>query len=263
MKLLGRLILVVAIIAGACAWVMYNGHWPGVVSFAEATLGKESAQQIDEFGKGSKAVGDEVIDYGNSLHEEYKATGTVKPDWDALKDALGGFGKQAGERHPDYDRAAFGNGWLDPDGNRCDTRNDVLSRDLTNRVTDAGGCTVLSGTLADPYTSKSIAFQRGAATSAAVQIDHIVPLAAAWDAGAWKWSAQTREAFANDPANLLAVDGPTNSGKGAKTLSQWMPPETGFHCTYVALYVAVIDKYDLAMLDQDKVVAQEKVSACG
>jgi hypothetical protein len=146
-----------------------------------------------------------------------------------------------------YDRAQFGQAWLDTDRNGCDTRNDVLRRDLRNLVLKAGtrGCVVLRGTLNDPYTGTSISFVRGERTSTAVQIDHVVPLADAWQKGAQQWSPERRAEFANDPLNLLAVDGPTNVRKGAGDTATWLPPQTSYRCAYVARQVAVKAKYRL------------------
>ena len=88
----------------------------------------------------------------------------------------------------------------------------VLETSVTTDPDDS--CIVLSGTLDDPYTGEVITFERGEHSSA-VQIDHVVALSDAWQKGAQQWSAETREQFANDPANLLAVDGPANQQKGA------------------------------------------------
>ncbi|NKX56763.1 HNH endonuclease family protein, partial [Arthrobacter mobilis] len=104
-----------------------------------------------------------------------------------------------------YDRDEFGSGWQDPDRNGCDARNDILARDLTDETFRPGtnNCIVLTGTLADPFTATTIRFVRGNATSTAVQIDHIVPLSDAWQKGARQLAPNQREAFANDPLNLL------------------------------------------------------------
>ena len=117
-----------------------------------------------------------------------------------------------------YDREAFGPAWTDDvdvsgGHNGCDTRNDVLRRDLTAERLKPGthGCVVLSGTLADPYTGRTIVFTRGRSTSSRVQIDHVVALGDAWVTGAQQLTPTQRTTLANDPLNLLAVDGPTNS----------------------------------------------------
>ncbi len=125
-----------------------------------------------------------------------------------------------------YDRDQFGPAWADVDRNGCDTRNDVLARDLTDETFEPGthDCVVLTGTLVDPYTATTVAFQRGNVTSTAVQIDHVVALSDAWQKGAQQLDTATRQRFANDPLNLLAVDGPTNQAKGDGDAATWLPP---------------------------------------
>jgi len=144
-----------------------------------------------------------------------------------------------------YDRDLFGQAWADVDRNGCDTRDDVLRRDLVDVVLDArtGGCVVLTGLLADPCTGATVSFTRGAGTSADVQVDHVVALSDAWQKGAQQWDAAVREAFANDPLNLLAVDGPTNTAKGDGDAATWLPPQRSVRCSYVARQVAVKAAY--------------------
>lgn len=158
-------------------------------------------------------------------------------------------------RGGDYLRAAFGEAWDDentaPGGhNGCDTRDDILNRDLTDKtlvVTKRCPQAVGSGSLHDPYTNATIAFTRGNQIGAAVQIDHIVPLAYAWDMGARDWPDDMRKRFANDPANLLAVAGRANQDKGDLPPGEWMPPNTAFHCQYAIAFIAVIRGYHLVV----------------
>lgn len=155
----------------------------------------------------------------------------------------------------DYRRAAFGESWTDdndaPGGhNGCDTRNDILDRDLVDKTyVSISRCprAVATGVLHDPYTSKTVNFLRGNKTGAAIQIEHIVPLAYAWDQGARNWTDQMRVRFANDPANLVAVDGPTNQDKGDAEPALWMPPNGAFHCQYAVQFIAVLRGYGLAV----------------
>ena len=143
-----------------------------------------------------------------------------------------------------YDRTGdFGDAWLDVDRNGCDTRDDVLRRDL--RLTRAAACKVFEGTLLDPYTNRRIDFLRGVDTSDAVQIDHVVALANAWRTGAQRLSRQQRERLANDPVNLFAVDGPTNQAKGDADAAAWLPSNRAFRCTYVAHQITVNAGYGL------------------
>ncbi|BCW74656.1 DUF1524 domain-containing protein [Arthrobacter sp. FX8] len=145
-----------------------------------------------------------------------------------------------------YDRAQFGQAWLDVDRNGCDTRNDILRRDLTGiTYTNSVPCKVQTGTLADPYTGKTISFVRGSGTSTAVQIDHVVALSDAWQKGAQQLTTEQRTAFANDPLNLQATDGPTNQQKGDGDAATWLPPNKPFRCEYVARQISVKATYGL------------------
>ncbi len=162
----------------------------------------------------------------------------------------------------DYDRLAQFGDWADPDGNGCDARNDVLARDLTGVVVGDDGCTVLSGTLEDPYTGRTIAFRRGPLTSADVQIDHVVALKNAWVSGADRLAPETRTALANDPLNLLAVDGPTNGEKSAADAAAWLPPEESFRCEYVALQIAVKTRYELAVTAPERDAMADVLAGC-
>lgn len=151
-----------------------------------------------------------------------------------------------------YNRAQFGQAWTDANDdllgrNGCDTRNDILGRDLTDTTfrNGTGNCVVLTGRLADPYTAGNLQFTRGAATSAAIQIDHVVPLGDAWQTGAQNLPAALRVDLANDPLELLAVDGPTNDAKGDGDAATWLPPNKAYRCTYVARQVAVKARYHL------------------
>lgn len=146
-----------------------------------------------------------------------------------------------------YTRDEFGPAWADTDRNGCDTRNDILARDLTDETFKQGtnNCVVMTGVLADKYTGTTITFTRGQDTSSDVQIDHVVSLSDAWQKGAQQLNADQRKELANDPLNLMAADGPTNGAKGDKDAATWLPPNKAFRCEYVARQTAVKAKYSL------------------
>ena len=146
-----------------------------------------------------------------------------------------------------YSRAAFGPQWSDVDRNGCDTRNDILKRDLTNLVfrEKTRECVIESGILLDPFSNTEIDFVRGQRTSMLVQIDHVVSLSNAWQTGIFQSSVKERIAFANDPINLLAVKGSLNSQKGDGDAATWLPPHKPFRCKYVTLQINVKAKYGL------------------
>jgi Protein of unknown function (DUF1524) len=170
----------------------------------------------------------------------------------------------------DYRRDAFGDSWTDdnsaPGGhNGCDTRNDILDRDLVDKTyVSIKRCpnAVATGTLHDPYTNATVAFVRGAQVGAAVQIDHIVPLALAWDLGARTWTDDMRLRFANDPANLLAVEGQANQDKGDHEPAVWMPPNTAFRCQYAMQFLAVLRGYGLPVDAPSATVLRDAAATC-
>lgn len=160
-----------------------------------------------------------------------------------------------------YDRAQFGQRWLDVDRNGCDTRNDILGRDLKDAVR-SGTCRVTGGTLADPYTGRSIAFVRGQGTSELVQIDHVVALSDAWQKGAQQLTADQRASFANDPLNLLAVDGAANAQKSDGDAATWLPAQKSYRCTYVAAQIAVKATYALWVTEAERDAMKRVLEAC-
>jgi len=163
-----------------------------------------------------------------------------------------------------YDRDALFGDWADPDGNGCDARNDVLARDLTNKVFGTGRdkCLVLSGTLVDPYSGKKIDFTRGQGTSALVPIDHVVAVSDAWQKGAFKWDEIKRVNFYNDPLNLMATQRTLNSQKGDGDAATWLPPLKSYRCTYIARQIAVKAKYAIWVTKAEKDAMVRILSAC-
>ena len=160
-----------------------------------------------------------------------------------------------------YARGLFSDGWGTIGG--CDTRNFILKRDLTGITWRSGeNCMVATGNLTDPYTGRVISFVRGVKTSLAVQIDHVVAVSDAWQKGAQQISPQSRYSFYNDPLNLLAVDGPTNSAKGDGDAATWLPPNKSYRCAYVARQVAVKSKYKLWVTAAEKSAIQAVLSKC-
>lgn len=167
--------------------------------------------------------------------------------------------------------ASFGNAWSDAgtpnqisgarDG--CDTRNDILRRDLDNITIkhSSNGCVVLTGTLADPYSGTTITWERGPQSST-VQVDHVVAKGNAWVTGAQQLSEQQRLDFANDPLNLLAVDGPLNGSKSDSDAATWLPPTKTYRCEYVARQIAVKDRYGLWVTPPEQQAMRRVLNSC-
>jgi hypothetical protein len=163
-----------------------------------------------------------------------------------------------------YSRDAFGQRWADVDRNGCDTRNDILKRDMTSIVYKAKtrNCVVLSGTIIDRYSGETINFVRGEVSSMEVQIDHVVALSNSWQTGAFKLSISQRTALANDPLNLFAVKGRLNSQKSDGDAATWLPPMKSFRCAYVAQQIAVKAKYSLWVVPPEKAAMQAILAQC-
>nr|WP_180218292.1 HNH endonuclease family protein [Streptomyces albus] len=164
-----------------------------------------------------------------------------------------------------YEREAFGYAWLDTaDGvpfarNGCDTRDDVLARDGARvRHRSGSDCVVESMTLDDPYTGRRIAWSKRHAV--AVQIDHVMPLSYDWQLGAAHWSGDKRRRIANDPLNLLPVDGPANAAKRDSGPASWLPPNKRVRCAYAVRFAQVALKYELAVTAPDK---RAMLTQCG
>lgn len=163
-----------------------------------------------------------------------------------------------------YTRAQFGQTWADVDRNGCDTRNDILKRDLSAQVfkEKTRDCVVLSGVLLDPFSGEVINFVRGNITSMEVQIDHVVALSNAWQTGAFKLTVKDRTALANDPLNLLAVKGRLNSQKQDGDAATWLPPLKSYRCDYVARQIAVKMKYKLWFTSPEKDAMVRILKSC-
>lgn len=156
-----------------------------------------------------------------------------------------------------YSRDQFGNGWAVING--CDTRNIILHRDLINAVVDEE-CTVVSGTLNDSYTGKVIEFNKSAGS--AIQIDHVIALSDAWQKGAQLLTREMRIKFANDPLELIAVDGEANQQKSDADAASWLPSNKGFRCEYVARQIAIKQKYTLWVTSSEKEAMKAVLTEC-
>lgn len=174
----------------------------------------------------------------------------------------------------DYDRdcgpgdgCVFGPDWSDATDaplsrNGCDTRNDVLRLTLLEVRTEPGsnGCDVVAGTLLDPYTGERLDY---ATRGSEIHVDHLVPLAAAWDLGAWRWSPQRRATFANDVRReLVATSAGANLAKGDSTPASWLPPDRGYRCTYLTRYLGVSLHYGLPVTRADATVIRHAARKC-
>lgn len=171
------------------------------------------------------------------------------------------------DRTSDFRRYQFGEAWSDDVNvefghNGCNTRDDILRRDLKNLVVRPFTCFAQSGTLLDPYSGATIDFVRGPETSNSVEIDHVVALADAWYKGARDWDAQRRLDFANDPRNLLAVSPKANFDKAYRDAAAWLPPNEAFRCDFVARQIDVKTAYGLWLSAKEKRALADVLERC-
>ncbi|MFJ1805302.1 MULTISPECIES: HNH endonuclease family protein [unclassified Streptomyces] len=159
------------------------------------------------------------------------------------------------ENRTGYDRDLFPT-WITISGT-CNTREYILKRDGTNIVTNSA-CTATSGSWYSPYD--------GATWTAAsdLDIDHLVPLAEAWDSGASAWTTAQRQGFANDVTRpqLIAVTDNVNQSKSDQDPAEWMPSLTSYRCTYVRAWVQVKYYYDLSVDSAEKSALTSYLSSC-
>lgn len=236
---------------------------------AQSTAAPESQQSTDSAAGGQSSSvpqsgseddddADEVVGEGVPLAaasvRALPATWKEHVDVRATRRLLDALAVKGRAPKTGYSREQFGQRWADIDRNGCDTRNDILARDLTDLRVKPGTreCVIVSGKLSDPYTGKEILFQKGRSSSKKVQIDHVVSLSDAWQKGAQQMAEKSRLAFANDPINLLAVDGPSNQNKGDGDAATWLPKNKAFRCTYVVLQIRVKVKYGLWVTQAEK-----------
>lgn len=199
-----------------------------------------------------------IIASGDSWQQKQQPVATTEPIGSAA-DLLTTLPIKGRSAKTGYKRTEFGNGWTNTNG--CDTRNIILHRDM-QAVTVGDGCKVLSGTLNDPYTGKIIVFTRGVDTSDDVQIDHVVALSDAWQKGAQQLTKEQRISLANDPLELLAVEGDANQAKSDGDAATWLPPNKAFRCQYVARQIAVKAKYHLWVTQAEHDVMQSILGNC-
>lgn len=147
--------------------------------------------------------------------------------------------------------------WKHWSGDPCDTRRQILERDgegVVTKKTDKS-CDIVSGTWTSPFDNKVFTESRD------IDIDHVVPLSWAARHGGQSWTAEKKEAFANDPSHLLAVSATSNRKKGDKGPSNYMP-KRDFQCQYSKIWVSTLLKYDLTATEKDIFVLQDGLEKC-
>jgi hypothetical protein len=149
--------------------------------------------------------------------------------------------------------------WIDANGDGCDTRHEVLIEQSLTPVTVGTGCSLSGGSWFSFYDGLTFT------DPSQLDIDHMVPLAEAWDSGASVWSADRRERYANDlgvPWALIAVSASSNRSKGDSDPAEWMPPAASAECTYLAEWLAVKVRWRLAVDPAERAALSGMIGDC-
>ncbi|MFF7966786.1 HNH endonuclease family protein [Streptomyces sp. NPDC007903] len=157
-----------------------------------------------------------------------------------------------------YQRTLFKH-WVDADKDGCNTRAEVLLEEAVVAPERTGTCTLTGGEWYSPYDDRTIAGPRG------LDIDHLVPLAEAWDSGASGWSPAEREAYANDLEDgraLIAVSATSNRSKADQDPSTWLPTAVGYRCTYVTDWIADKTRWGLTVDTAEQAALTNVLEAC-
>ena len=153
-----------------------------------------------------------------------------------------------------YDRKLFKH-WVDADKNGCDTRKEVLIEEATIKPKIGAKCVLSGGTWVSSYDNKTF---KGSGSG--LDVDHMVPLAEAWRSGAWQWTSEEREKFANDLQDervLIAVSATSNRSKSDKDPSNWLPKGSKEAvCDYVFNWAAVKYRFSLTIDPKERKVIE-------
>ncbi|MFI1524014.1 HNH endonuclease family protein [Kitasatospora cineracea] len=162
----------------------------------------------------------------------------------------------AEESREGYERTKFRH-WIDADKNGCNTRAEVLIAEAASAPFVGANCSLSGGVWVSPYDDVVLQDAK------ALDVDHVVPLAEAWDSGASGWSAEQRQAYANDldePRALIAVSAKSNRSKADKDVAEWLPPAEGYRCTYLTDWTVVKTRWGLSV-DQVEADALHRLAA--
>lgn len=164
----------------------------------------------------------------------------------------------ADEDRTGYVRTAFKH-WVDADKDGCNARKEVLLAEAVDAPDVGSGCTLTGGTWYSAYDDRTIAGASG------LDVDHLVPLAEAWDSGANAWTAKERELYANDlddDRHLIAVSAASNRSKADKDVREWLPPYKAYDCQYLADWVSVKARWGLSVDPAEQAAIADQAAAC-
>ncbi len=162
------------------------------------------------------------------------------------------------ERRDGYERDSFRH-WIDEDDDGCETRAEVLLEEATTKPEQGDRCKLTGGVWMSYYDEVEVTDAKK------LDIDHMVPLAEAWDSGAYDWTPERRQAYANDlgsDRSLVAVTAKTNRSKADRDPAQWLPPVKSAHCTYAADWTAAKLRWKLNADKAEKTALLDLAKDC-
>ena len=160
---------------------------------------------------------------------------------------------------PPYSRDDYHRQWIDSDADCQNTRHEVLIAESIIAVTLRNGCRVIAGLWYDHYTG---AYYRDPME---LDIDHVVPLKEAHISGGRAWSAERKEAYAQDMSHaqtLIVVSKSANRAKGSKDPARWMPSNEAYHCQYLRTWIDIKSRWDLSADSEEYNSIMQKLSDC-
>jgi hypothetical protein len=164
----------------------------------------------------------------------------------------------ATENRAGYNRDLFPH-WIDADGDRCNTRNEVLITEATTKPSVSSTCALTGGRWYSYYDNATWT------NPSDLDIDHVVALAEAWDSGARTWPTSRRQAFANDlgdSRSLIAVTDNVNQSKSDKDPAEWLPPQTSARCRFITEWVVVKIRWRLTVNTAEKNTLTSLAASC-
>ncbi|MFE2726660.1 HNH endonuclease family protein [Kitasatospora sp. NPDC059327] len=193
-------------------------------------------------------------------HSEQRAPGVHRVAGEAatvpLREAIEAL-PVAEESRAGYERTKFRH-WIDADKDGCNTRKEVILREAIVAPQIGPGCSLTGGLWYSIYDGVTVT------DASALDVDHVVPLAEAWDSGASTWSAAERQAYANDldePRDLVAVTARSNRQKSDKDISEWRPVETET-CDYLTRWTVSKTRWGQSVDTTEKNVLRDLGATC-
>ena len=144
-------------------------------------------------------------------------------------------------------------------GNGCDSRKAVIIAEAIVKPVVEKGCVIKGGEWLSIYDNVKVT------DASKLDVDHMVPLAEAWDSGASAWDSSKKEMYANDqtdPRHLIAVTGGSNRSKSDQDPADWMPTNKAYACEYLTNWVSIKVRWSLSIDKKEKEFIANALRPC-